>query len=56
MLLREQPAQERNNRQESLPERDFLDRLALGHAELATQLAPREFQEVSSRSARVWLH
>jgi len=41
-LVTDQPVQEREDRQESLLECDFLD-LALGHAELATQLAPREF-------------
>jgi len=42
LLVTDQSVQEWEDRQESLLERDSLD-LALGHAELATQLAPREF-------------
>jgi len=48
---REQLVQKRADRQASLCERDSLDLLALGHTELATQLASCEFQKTSSRSA-----
>lgn len=56
LLTREQLVQKRADRQASFSERDSLDSLAFGHAELAAQLAPCKFQKTSSRSARVWIH
>lgn len=56
LLAREQLVQKRADRQASFSERDFLDPLALGYTELATQLAPCEFQKTSSRSAPSFGH